>query len=175
MKTPRLGPGRPKKYGRTARAVTIRLPEDILRRLESVDADLGRAIVALVERNRRGKVQSSQSAEVAEYGRRAVIVVKPVKALERLPGVELVPLGNGRALISLSSVQSAAQLELDVRDALESRGVSADEREALQAILDILQRTRRSSALAVEHRAIIVLEPRRTRQAGKRAPRRSSR
>jgi hypothetical protein len=85
--------------------------------------------------------------------------------LKRLPGVELVPLGNGRALISLSSARSVAQLELDVRDALELNEMSTRDREALSEILDILKQARRSPGLSLQERTIIVLEPRR------RAPR----
>jgi len=44
------GRGRPKKYGRPARAVTVTLPEDILATLNAADTDLGRAIVKFVER-----------------------------------------------------------------------------------------------------------------------------
>src|SRR5262249_50565490 len=45
--------GRPPKYGRPSRPVTVTLPEDVLSRLHRVDADVGRAIVTLVERQRR--------------------------------------------------------------------------------------------------------------------------
>jgi hypothetical protein len=44
------GPGRPKKYGRPSRAITLTLPEDVLRSLSEIDADLGRAVVMLTER-----------------------------------------------------------------------------------------------------------------------------
>ena len=44
------GPGRPRKFGRPSRAVTVTLPEDVLTRLGVLDTDLGRAIVTLVER-----------------------------------------------------------------------------------------------------------------------------
>ena len=39
-----------RKYGRPSRAVTVTLPEDTLARLASVHADIGSAIVNLVER-----------------------------------------------------------------------------------------------------------------------------
>ena len=58
------GPGRPSKYGRPSRAVTVTLPEDVLDGLEAIDADLGRAIVRLAERPgaprpRRGRSRQS--------------------------------------------------------------------------------------------------------------------
>src|SRR5207248_2018365 len=103
MKTTSHGPGRPKKYGRPSRAVTVTLPDDVLASLRALDADLGRAIVTLVERRGRklSRNGNGRPAEIAEYGNRAVIIVNPAKALKQLPGVQLVPAGNGRALISL--------------------------------------------------------------------------
>lgn len=170
MERSRQGPGRPRKYGRAARAVTVTLPEDVLARLAVVHADLGRAIVALTERNGKGHVRAVRPAEIAAYGNRAVIVVNPAKALKRLPGVQLVPLGNGRALISLDPEYSIAQLELDIRDALEERHIAGPERELLRAIGGILHETRRSPQLTAKPRTIIVLERKRQRRLPSRKP-----
>src|SRR3954469_5331852 len=104
--------GRPQKYGRPSHAVTVSLPEDVLARLKHLDADLGRAIVTLVERTATtARATPVRPAELAIYGRHAVIIVNPAKALKRLPGVQLVPAGNGRALISLEHPHSIPTLE----------------------------------------------------------------
>lgn len=154
--------GRPRKYGRPSRVVTLTLPEDILARLSAVDADIGRAIVTLVDRKAPARGAASRPAEIASYGNHAVIVVTPIKALKRLKGVELVPIGNGRALISLQQGHSIPQLELDLRDAIEGSAGGPDH-DALEAIADILRRARGARALNVEARTIIVLEARRRR------------
>jgi hypothetical protein len=73
--------------------------------------------------------------------------------------VQLVPVGNGRALISLSSETSISSLELQVRDALERLGPENREREGLRSLADILRRSRGSRGLASEARTIIVLAP----------------
>src|SRR2546421_200691 len=112
MRAVRHGPGRPRKYGRPSRAVTITLPDDVLDRLSGVDADLGQAIVTLAERHGKPSARGVRPAEVAAYGNHAVIVVNPAKALKRLRGVQLVPVGNGRALIALEHPHSIPQLEL---------------------------------------------------------------
>lgn len=164
MLTTRSGPGRPRKYGRAARAVTVTLPEDVLARLAVVHADLGRAIVALAERNGKGRVRRVRPAEIAAYGNHAVIVVNPVRALRRLPGVQLVPIGNGRALISLDARYSISQLELDLADALEAPDVTKPERDLLLTIGKILRETRRSRQLTATARTIIVLERKRQRR-----------
>jgi hypothetical protein len=156
--------GRPRKFDRPSRAVTVTLPEDVLGRLTGVDGDLGRAIVALVERRGSPIRALPSAAELASYGTHAVIVVTPVKALRKIPGVQLVPVGNGRHLISLSRAQSIPQLELSLRDAIERRDLHAAERAALTQIAEILRHTRQSPAVQLEERTIIVLEAKRQRR-----------
>jgi hypothetical protein len=164
MEPLREGPGRPRKYGRAARAVTVTLPEDVLVRLSTVHADLGRAIVAMTERSGTRRARPTRQAEIAEYGNRAVIVVNPARALRRVPGVQLVPLGNGRALISLDDQYSIPRLELDLRDALEQRGLTKMERDLLESIGSILHNARSSGDLVAKPRTIIVLERIRNRR-----------
>lgn len=156
--------GRPSKYGRPSRAVTVTLPEDVLAKLATVDVDLGRAIVTVTEGQRPPR-PVVRSAELANYGRHAVIVVTPLKALKRLPGVELVPVANGRCLISLARPASIHALELGIRDAIESSGTESVEREALDMIAEILRHARASREVTLEERTIIVLAARRARRA----------
>jgi hypothetical protein len=163
MELVKHGPGRPRKFGRPSRAVTVTLPEDVLMRLGVLDTDLGRAIVTLVERKgTRGR--AIECAEIASYGRHAVIIVIPVNALKRIAGVQLVPIGNGRALISLEQPHSIPTFELGLGDALERGDLSELERQTLQAIADILRQMRRSRRVILEERTIIVLETKRQRR-----------
>jgi len=164
MKAMKLGPGRPMKYGRASRAVTLTLPDDVIERLAATDIDLGRAIVALAERHGKPRARRLRHAEIASYGNHAVIVVTPAKELKRLPGVQLVPVGDGRALIALEPPYSVPQLELDLRDVLERGDVTGLERETLDAIADILRQSRQSTRVSLEERTIIVLEPKRHRR-----------
>jgi hypothetical protein len=164
MKTVRPGPGRPPKYGRPSRTLTITLPEDVVDALGAVDADLGRAIVSLAERRRTPHARAVRAAELATYGNHAVILVNPAKALKRLAGVQLVPVGNGRALISLTHPHSIPQLELAVRDEIEHGEMNEHERLTLEAIAEILQQARRSRGVTLEERTIIVLETKRQRR-----------
>jgi hypothetical protein len=133
----------------------------VLARLAAVHADLGRAIVAMTERDGRTRVPPPRSAEVSVFGNQAVIVVNPARALKRLPGVGLVPLGNGRALISLDDQYPISRLELDVRDALDQRDLTTVDRELLESIGAILRDARRSPHMTIKPRTIIVLERRR--------------
>jgi hypothetical protein len=157
--------GRPPKYGRAARAVTITLPEDVLARLLKVDSDLGRAIVRLAQRSGRTHVvQSRRPADLLTWGSHALIVVDPARALRRIPGVRLVPIGDGRSLISLDPQYSLSALELEIRDALESRDTGDVERRILNAIREILRQARQSRSIAARLRTIIVVE-RKSRRA----------
>jgi hypothetical protein len=158
-----VGRGRPRKFGRASRAVTLTLPEDVLTRLAAVDADLGRAIVSLVERRGAVRSRTIRAAELATYGRHSVIVVAPLKVLRRIEGVQLVPVANGRCLISLDRSESVPQLELAIRDAIDRDGASRSDREALAEIAAILRRARGSRSVSLEERTIIVLESKRGR------------
>lgn len=151
------GPGRPPKYGRRSRAVTLTLPEDVIDRLSAVDVDLGRAIVTVTE-SAVGQVRAIRPAELNSYGNHAVIVVVPVKALKRLPGVQLVPVGNGRALISLAPPHSISGFEVDIRDALAREDANGPERQTLESIAGILREARQSGRVTLCERTIIVLE-----------------
>jgi len=159
------GPGRPRKFGRPSRAVTVTLPEDVLTRLGVLDTDLGRAIVTLVERRgARARGRAVKPAEIASYGRHAVIIVTPVNALKRIAGVQLVPIGNGRALISLERTHSVPEFELGIGDVLSQGDITETERRTLGAIADILKQTRRSRRVMLEERTIIVFEMKRQRR-----------
>ncbi len=161
----RTGPGRPPKYGRQSRAVALTLPEDVIDRLEAIDTDLGRAVVSMVERRSTTRIRTVPPAELASYGGHAIIVVTPVRTLKRLKGVELVPIGNGRALIALDHAHGVARLELQIRDAMEDAKVAPAERETLEAVSDILRRARSSRGVVLEERTIIVLGSKRRRRA----------
>jgi hypothetical protein len=158
------GRGRPSKYGRPARAITLTLPEDVLARLGAVDTDLGRAIVKVVEHRTAPRASAVRPAEIASYGNHAVIVVTPVKALKRIPGVQLVPIGNGRCLIALEPPHSIPQLELEIRDVLAGNGLAGSERDALESVAEILRDARASRGMRPKERTIIVLESSRKRR-----------
>src|SRR5262245_49058603 len=106
--------GRPRKFNRPARTVALTLPIDIIEALAATDADLSRAIVRLAL-PLRGRPKAPD-AEVAEFGARAVIIVPPSRTLAGVSGVELVPLVDGRALITLDDGASTSDLELQLAD-----------------------------------------------------------
>ena len=168
MPLPTARRGRPPKFGRPSQAVTITLPDDIVSSLRALDADLSRAIVRLAESSALTNVPR-RDVELTHYGRSAVIVVAPRPVLKRLHGVSLIPLPDGRSLISLHNDSSAAEFEVVLRDALERAAISPADRAVLEGLGDILRSARQSRGVALRQRNIIVLENKRTKQNG-RAP-----
>lgn len=124
--------------------------------LSQIDADLSRAVVRLAQPELAKRPHPP--AELAAFGRRAVIVVNPSRTLEQLTGVVLVPLSDGRALISFDEPLSVAQLELRLQDAMEDSRLSRADAEVFETIGRLLRDARHSRGVAVQQRHIIVLE-----------------
>jgi hypothetical protein len=163
--------GRPRKFSAPSRAITLTLPEHVIAALSAIDADLSRAIVRLTQPEIAK--QPHAPAELATFGGRAVIVVNPTRTLEQQTGVHLIPLPDGRALISFNAPLTTADLELMIADAIDDHRLSRADQVVFKAIGEILRNARRSKDVSVEQRNIIVLESHRRRPpAAKRARRR---
>src|SRR5690606_8618867 len=91
--------GRPRKFAAPARPVTVTLPVDVIDQL-SAGGDLSRSIVRLAARSARQRPHPP--VELVTFGRHAVIAVTPTRTLEKHAGVALVPLPDGRALLSFA-------------------------------------------------------------------------
>jgi hypothetical protein len=148
--------GRPRKFTGPSRGVTLTLPEHVIDALAAIDADLSRAIVRLVQPELAKRPHST--AELAPFGRSAVIVVQPSPTLERRIGVLLVPLPDGRALISFDEPKTIPEIELQLQDLLEDPELAGPDKQTFAAVLGFLRDARRSSAVTLRRRSIIVLE-----------------
>lgn len=148
--------GRPRKFSRPSRAITLTLPEDTIAALRAVDRDLSRAVVRVVQPLEQDAPRSA--AELAEYGNRAVILVAPSPAITERTGVELVPLADGRALLAFDDTLTVSQFELRLLDALADPELGERDRETFAAIAEILSGTRRSGRAQVGQRNIIVFQ-----------------
>lgn len=147
--------GRPRKFLRPSRAVTLTLPEDVVATLQSIDGDLSRAVVRAVQPFTRDAPRPP--AELTAFGDRAVIVVPPNRTLKERTGVELVPLSDGRALISFDEGLSIPEIELRLGDALADPAFELDDRVVFQALADILSSARRTDGVSLQRRSIIVV------------------
>jgi hypothetical protein len=165
LKLVRSRRGRPQKFGRPARAVTLTLPEDVIEALSTIDGDLSRAMVRLVQ-PLLANSGLRPSAELAKYGDNAVILIRPLTALQRMQGVKLVPLPDGRALISLTDSVSVYEFELRLRDAIEEEDLKPDEQSVLRSIGEILRGARLTRGVTVHQPNIIMLQSARRQRIG---------
>lgn len=161
--------GRPRKFAQPSRPVTLTLPEEIIEALGGIDHDLSRAIVRLAQPERARRPHPP--AELVEFGRRAVIVVTPTRTLERRTGVVLVPLSDGRALISFDESMTPARLELAVQDALDEHDLPEEDRRVFGSIRDLLRDARRASSVTLRQQHIMVLEFRAPGREARTTPR----
>jgi hypothetical protein len=148
--------GRPRKFSRPSRGVTLTLPEDVIAALQGIDADLSVAVVRLAERV-APETQYAR-AELVHYGGRSVIIVPRSQVLKERTGVELVPLTDGRALMAFDNRLSIPQLELHIGDALADPIIQGPDRAMFEALADILKNARRSERVELRQRNIIVLQ-----------------
>ena len=166
--------GRPRKFAAPSRAITLTLPESVIAVLERIDRDISRPIVALT--GRLGRQNGQAAAELSVFGRRAVITVQPRPSLAARTGVELVPLPDGRALISFDQPRSIADLELHLTDALDDRALPDSDRSLFEGVLNILRDARRSNDVTLLQRSIILIETtKRPRAVSSTAPRAKAR
>lgn len=147
--------GRPLKFGRPARAVTLTLPVDVLEALQAIDGDISRAVVRAVEPL---VASPTQAAGLATYGENAVIVVPPNRMLRDRLGIELVPLAGGRALLSFDESMPISEIELRIGDALADPAFGKEDRVVFEAVAEILRTARRDGKTALARRSIIVLQ-----------------
>ena len=158
---PQVAPrrGRPRKFAGPSRVVTLTLPVAVIEALTANDTDLSRAIVRAAQPALPRRAHPP--AELTTFGRRAVIVVNQSRTLEQRTGIDLVPLPDGRALISFEHPITPEAFELLIADALDDVDLPSADRAVFQGIADILRTARRSSDVALHQRKIIVLEGRR--------------
>ena len=147
--------GRPRKFNRPSRAVTLTLPDDIVAALQRIDGDLSRAIVRAVQPLIAHPPHPA--AELTTFGARSVIVVSPNRTLRERTGVELIPLSDGRALISFDEALSISEIELRLRDALADPAFDREDRPVFEGLAEILSGARREHGVSLRQRSIIVL------------------
>ena len=150
-------PGTARKFDRPARAVTLTLPEDVLAALAAIDEDVSRAIVRVMSPLPARAAVRLPAAELSKYGNSSVIVIRPEPVFERIQGVTLVPLPDGRALVSLDDSMTVPEFELKLRDVLDDEKLKAHERAAIASIVEILRIARHTRGVSIEERHIIVL------------------
>lgn len=151
--------GRPLKFGRPTRPLSVSLPDDVIEWLDSIDPDPAWAIVSLFEkaRQRTSLHDGRVPAELVQLpGKRALIIVTP-DLFDGLQGVSVIRLSDGRGFLALEAGKGYADLEVAVADRIDAPGVTPERRKALSAIRQQL-REWRLSGLKFESRSILVVD-----------------
>ncbi len=161
--------GRPRKFDEPTRVVSLTLPQSAIDHLSQTHEDLGRAVVSLIDRTMSPRKRPA--AELVVFGNHAVISVQPTPSLEQRVGVELVPLPDGRALLSFDAPQTVADLELSISDALDDPMLGSDDRAVFDSIRAILRDARQAPDVSLLRRSIIVLAGSRRTRRRRKAPR----
>lgn len=153
--------GRPLKFGRPTKLVTLSLPDDVVAWLRTVDPDPAWAVVKLHERAtaKSAKTGRGRLADLVQLpGGRALILVKP-EPFQNLNRVSIIPLADGRGFLALEPGLGVSHLELAVIDRLEVTTIPAAEREALQHLRGLLKQWRQDG-IEFESRSIILAKRR---------------
>lgn len=147
--------GRPQKFGRAAQLISLTLPSDVITWLQAIDEDLAWALVKVFERSTKNRTKQVEIAELVRFpGDAALIVVRP-ELFASLPGVSLIQIAEGRALLALEHGKGVADLELFVLDRLEDQKLNATEKYALEQLRAMLKGWRQQG-IRFESRSIIV-------------------
>ena len=160
--------GRPLKFGRPARSLAVTLPEDVISTLRAVDADLGRAIVALAQQRTSAArtPRLRRNVDVARTsGQHSLIVVDPA-VVPGLPGCHLMRIGDHRAFITLGPGAGLADLEVAVLDRIAESPLDEHERVALRELRRAVKQWRTDRRVNVYPRTVVVLEDGRARHTG---------
>ncbi len=153
--------GRPPKFGRPGQLLALTLPEDVVSRLKKIHPDPAWAIVSLVESTRPGRQRqrvATPKVELAQLsGRRHLIVVDP-NSFRSVPGVAVIPVAAGRALLALDDGKGVADLELAILDRLDDSKTEPTERKELSTLRSHVRDWRRSRRYRFSTRSIILVE-----------------
>ena len=135
--------GRPKKYAEPRSPITVTLPVRILRLLEGIDADRGKAIVKCVEAQTSlaGPDKGINIIKATEES--AVIIVSSRRHLQKIPWLRLVEIAPSRFLLAMPGGTEIATLEVSLLDLLEHLPTDDEERAMLEELRRHLTHHRR--------------------------------
>jgi hypothetical protein len=169
--------GRPRKFDRPAVSVSVTLPLDAVAALRRVHLDPGWAIVKLLQKPsppaRVGARVEPAARLIQAKGRHRLIAVDPA-SLAGVPGLVPIPLGDGRAIISLGPSANIDTLELTLADRGATLPADSPDRTRVLSLRDQIRRWRVDDGVVFRSRTILVAEQRRERTPAARRRRTGS-
>jgi hypothetical protein len=129
-----------------------------VQRLSRVHADLGWAIVSLVETQpEHGADDAPPDVALVEVGDGQFLIVVHAAVFRAVPGVQLVPISKTQAFLALDPGRTMGDLEVLVRDRLEQLTRPSRAQRGLLTLERELRKWRRDPAMRPESRSIIIL------------------
>ena len=124
--------GRNPKFDEPSGPITITLPFRILRQLEQVDSDRGKAIVKCVEGIVATSLSDEKRVEIVKISERTgLIVISHCRALANIPWLRLVEIAPNRFLLSITPGTDVASLEVAIMDLIEHEVADDDHEKSL--------------------------------------------
>jgi hypothetical protein len=119
--------GRPAKFAEPSNPVTVTLPHRILRQLEALDSDRGKAIVKCVEEITASRLSSEKNVEIVKISENTgLIVIRHCRCLESIPWLRLVEIAPNRFLLSIQPGTNITSLEVAIVDLIEHETAGDD-------------------------------------------------
>lgn len=137
--------GRPRKFAEPSSPITVTLPDRILRLLERVDNDRGKAIVKCVEAQTGSDVTDHGITIIPATEESAIIIVSSRRHLATIPWLRLVEIGPSRFLLAIPAGTDVAALEVALLDLLEHLPEEDNERPMLEDLRYHLTHHRRNN------------------------------
>ena len=140
--------GRPPKFAKPSRPVTVTLPESTLSDLRHISLDRSRAIVELTKKVLGGKGNGTQLVEIVEMAKNTgLVVVGPSRALRQIPFLRLVEVAPARYLLAVDQGHNFHSLEIAIIDALEDKQEER-ERELMTQLLGHIKGLRKAQRVS---------------------------
>ena len=119
--------GRPRKFDEPSGPITVTLPARILRQLQKIDNDRGKAIVKCVDEIAAKSFDEEKKVEIVKVSDNAgLIVIGRCRCLQDIPWLRLVEIAPARFLLSITPGTSVTSLEVTIMDLLENNAADDD-------------------------------------------------
>ncbi len=137
--------GRPPKFDEQSSPITVTLPLRILRKLEHVASDRGKAIVKCVEGFTDKVFSNEKKVEIVKISDKAgMIIIGRCRCLERIPWLRLIEIAPSRFLLSVPLGTSITSLEVSINDLIEHQAADNNyEKELLEELRQCISHHRR--------------------------------
>ena len=140
--------GRPRKFERPSRVITLTLPEDTIDRLSQINTDRAKAIVQAVEIATPLESETRPAVELIEVASKVGMLSVPYCGyLHGIPGLKFISIAPNRFLMALSVGSTLSSVEISLSDELEKLAGDDEkmrERQILKQLLTHLRTLRRS-------------------------------